>query len=304
MTRDWQDWLGILLLGAAELWAINKAVARYFRWLSGHRPASWARSSIERGLRRMRAGVTSPVGLFAYDMFESAVRGIVVALVIDILTALIGSYEPATQFAAAVESQLLEPLFVTSLVTLAASVLLILASDQAERRYGRVAEAIRKAAVPARCEKCDSEIRHLYRCCAKTLCADCYLDHASESREGVQVDPKHANLPAPLASAVSGQNTHDPPLPEATLSFLATSGPSATRLTKLMWLMDQYEKGDPRRMDNAIADIDKLEFTICQKCDGRLRRFFECEGKIFCTDCWLDHCAEHRSESAAKAQAR
>jgi hypothetical protein len=144
---------------------------------------------------------------------------------------------------------------------------------------------------PPRCEKCDGEVRHLYNCCGEKLCADCYLDHASESREGVQVDPKHADLPAPLARAVSGQNTHDPPLPEATLSFLATSGPSASQLQKFFWLQHQYEKGDPR-LDQAIANIDEVEFTNCQKCDGRLRRFFECEGKIFCTDCWLDHCAE------------
>ena len=177
MTQDSQDWLGILLLGAAELWVINKAVERYFRWLSGHRPASWARSNIERGLRRMRAGVTSPLGLFSYDLIESAVRGIVVALVIDILADLFGwSYEPATQFAAAVEKQLSEPLFAASLVTLAGSILLVLVSGHPERRYGRLAEAIKKAVVPEPCEKCDGEIRHLYRwCCGKRLCADCYF---------------------------------------------------------------------------------------------------------------------------------
>jgi hypothetical protein len=303
MTRDWQDWLGILLLGAAELWVISKAVARYFRWRGGHRPASWVRSNIERGLRRLRAGVISPVGLFAYDMFESAMRGIVVSIAIGFFADLFRSYDPATKFAAAVESQLVEPLFLVSLVTLAASILLNLASDHAERRYGRLAEAIRKAALPARCEKCDGEIRNLYQCCGQRFCADCYLDHASESREGVQVDPKFAaNLP--FARAVSGRDTHDPPLPEATLGFLATSGqPTAARLYKFSWLQHQYEKGDPR-LDEGIANLDKIEFTNCQKCDGRLRRFFECEGKIFCTDCWLDHFAEHRSVLGAKAQAR
>ena len=210
-------------------------------------------------------------------------RGIVVAIVIGVLADLFTPYDP-TQFTTAVEKQLVEPLCLASLVTLAGSVLLILASDHAERRYGRFALAIRGAALPARCDKCAGEIRHLYRCCGKKLCADCYLDHASESLEGAQV-------------------AHDPPLPEETIGFLAGERiPSAARVKKLLWLMDQYEKGDPR-LDEGIAKIDEIEFTDCQKCGRRLRRFFACKGKIFCTDCWLDHCAEV-AESVAKSQAR
>ena len=126
------------------------------------------------------------------------------------------------------------------------------------------------------------------------------LTMRARAAKELQADAKLSNLPAPLARAFSGRDTHDPPLSEATLSFLATSGPSTARAEKLFWLSNQYEKGDPRLIE-AIANIDEIEFTIRQRCDRPLRRFFVCGGKVFCTDCWLDHRAEPRTESAARA---
>jgi len=142
-----------------------------------------------------------------------------------------------------------------------------------------------------RCEKCQGNIRHLFECCGQRFCVDYYLDHASESRSGVQRDPtKDVTQLTPLERALAAPDTYEPPLSEETLSFLATSGPETARLRKLL-APDQYGKGDPSSAEG-VANVDEIEFTICRNCDRSPPRFFVSEGKALCTDCWLDHCAE------------
>jgi hypothetical protein len=121
----------------------------------------------------------------------------------------------------------------------------------------------------AECAKCERPlVRHRYRCCGQRLCADCYLDHVMDNR------------------------AHEPPLSDETIAFAVSSAsPEAERTFKLLWLFDQYGRDDPLVIQRA-ANIEKIKFTLCQRCDGALRHFFICDGKVFCADCWLDHCGE------------
>jgi len=133
-----------------------------------------------------------------------------------------------------------------------------------------------------RCDKCKSHLRRSFRCCNQRLCTDCFIDH------------------------VSAAGGHEPPLADSVLAvakFFNTSNLETARAQKMIWAYLQFKRDDPglseaNRMSDALADIDNIKFTICQKCDAALRYFCVEAEKVLCADCFLDHCAEVANGSA------
>jgi hypothetical protein len=149
-------------------------------------------------------------------------------------------------------------------------------SQVADRRLKALKSIPLTHSPTARCDKCENDFRRSFQCCDQRLCTDCFLDHVNE------------------------RSVHEPPLADSALAFATifnTSNLAEARLQKTLWLFSQLKRDDPgltdaMRVSDALADIDNIKFTTCQKCGGALRHFFVEGEKVLCTDCFLDHCAE------------
>jgi hypothetical protein len=128
-----------------------------------------------------------------------------------------------------------------------------------------------------RCDQCKSDLRRSFRCCNQRLCTDCFIDH------------------------VSAGSGHEPPLADSALAFATffdTSNPEVARAAKMLCVHSHTDRNDLWGLSDALADIDNIKFTSCQKCNRTLRHFFVESEKVLCTDCFLDHGAEIANGSA------